>query len=99
MKLRRRLSLRRKPSEFSTKEVKLRWEPLYKAALAENDPLFLKTRLRAAEVAMTRAAQQLLNTNEATQEYAKLMAAMRTLYEHALRKGVNLPGGTFKAGR
>jgi hypothetical protein len=55
--------------------------------------LLLKTRLRAAEVAMTRAAQQLLNTNEARQEYEKLMAAMRTLYEHALRKEVKLPKG------
>ena len=75
------------------------WKHLYEAALAENDPLPLKARLYAAEVAMTRAAQEMLNSEEGVPEYLELMASMRTLYEHALRKGVNLPGGTFKAGR
>ena len=48
---------------------------------------------------MTRAAQEMLNSEDGVPEYLELMASMRTLYEHALRKGVNLPGGTFKAGR
>ena len=59
----------------------------------------LKTRLRAAELAMTRAAQKMLNRDGRIEEYLNLMASMRILYEHALRRGVNLPGGTFKAGQ
>jgi hypothetical protein len=73
-----------------------RWKRLYEAALAENDALVLKTRLRAAEIAMTSSAQAMLNSKEGQSEYEELMVAMRSLYEHALRNGVNVPGGTFK---
>ena len=67
--------------------------------MAENDPLLLKRRLRTAEIAMTRAAEGILNSKASEQEYQELITAMRRLYEHGLRNGVNVPGGTFKPGR
>ena len=73
-----------------------RWKRLYEAALAENDSLVLKTRVRAAEIAMTSATQDMLNSKNGTNDYEELMVAMRCLYEHALRNGVNVPGGTFR---
>ena len=72
------------------------WKRLYERAMSENDPLLLRTRLHAAEISMTRAAQGILNSKEGSMEYEELMVAMRSLYEHGLRNGVNIPGGTFK---
>ena len=73
-----------------------RWKRLYEAAMSENDPLVLKTRVRDAEIAMTSCAQAMLNSQEGEKEYEELMVSMRSLYGHALRNGVNIPGGTFK---
>ena len=73
-----------------------RWKRLYQTAMAENDPLVLKTLVRAAEIAMTSSAQAILNSKEGTKDYEELMVAMRRLYEHSLRNGVNVPGGTFR---
>jgi hypothetical protein len=81
------------------KVAKPRSKLLYDAALAEREPLLLRTRLRAAEVAMTRAAQLNLNSKEGVQEYEELIAAMRALYENALRHGMNVSGGTFNSGQ
>jgi hypothetical protein len=74
----------------------LRWKALYEAALRETNPPRLRSRLLGAEVAMTGAAEEMLNEKNNSESYDDLLEAMRTLYEHALRKGVNIPRGTFK---
>jgi hydrogenase maturation factor len=72
-----------------------KWKRLYDAALCEEDPVRLRGRLRAAEVAMTSAAQAMLNkSKDADAEYEELITAMRDLYEYGLTKGINVPGGT-----
>lgn len=72
-----------------------KWKRLYESALAENDPARLGKCLRDAEVAMTSAAQAMLNDSNATPGYEELMTAMLKLYEHGLRKGINIPEGTY----
>jgi hypothetical protein len=70
----------------------LRWQRLYEAALGEKNPSRLKARLRAAEIAMTKAAEKGLNSRGAlsSEAYEELMVAMRILYEHALSRGVKM---------
>jgi hypothetical protein len=78
------------------KPEKPAWKALFEAALAENRPTKRLARLlRTAEVAMTRAAQDMMNAGSSQPEYDELMLAMRVLYEHGLRKGMNVPEGTF----
>jgi hypothetical protein len=72
-----------------------KWKRLYDAVLCEEDPVRLRRRLRAAEVAMTSAAHAMLNSKDNAKEYEELMTAMRYLYEYGLSKGINVPGGTF----
>ena len=76
-----------------------KWRRLYEAAMAENNPLRLRKCLQDAEVAMTSAAQAMLNSSDATLGYEELMRAMLKLYEHGLSKGINIPGGTFDGSR
>ena len=71
------------------------WKRLYETAMAEQQPSRLKRHHRAAECAMTAAAQDMLNGEGTALDYEELSSAMRKLYEHALRKGVNIPSGTF----
>lgn len=71
------------------------WRQLYEVALAERGSRRLEKHLRAAELAMAKAAERLLNRSNGAAEYGELMLAMRTLYEHGLRNGINIPGGTL----
>jgi hypothetical protein len=74
-----------------------KWKQLYALAMKEDNPVRLRPRLLGAEVAMTSAAQAMLNSSEDSQDaYQELMTAMQELYEHGLRKGINVPGGTFQ---
>jgi len=72
------------------------WKSMFEAALAENSPMRLGRLLWTAEVAMTRAAEEMMNLGSSPPEYEELMTAMRVLYEHGLRKGINVPGGTLR---
>ena len=64
-----------------------KWKRLYDLALSEEDPVRLRPRLRAAEVAMTGAAHAMLNRKDNTKEYEELMTAMRYLYEIRIEQG------------
>lgn len=59
-----------------------KWKQLYALALKEDNPVRLRPRLLAAEVAMTSAAQAMLNSSDDLEaDYQELMTAMRELYE------------------
>ena len=78
------------------KRGKPSWKSLFEVALSENKPKRLRRLLRKAEVAMTRAAQDMMNAGWSQPEYDELMMAMRILYEHGVRNGMNIPRGTLK---
>jgi hypothetical protein len=48
--------------------------------LAANHPLVLAKRLRTGEIAMTRAAEEMMNVGWSQPEYDELMIAMSILY-------------------
>jgi hypothetical protein len=72
-----------------------RWKRLYDVALSEKNPTRFTKSLSAAETAMTSAAQSMLNRNSTTEEFEDLMLAMRALYEHGLKRGLNVSRGAF----
>ena len=71
------------------------WKLLFEAALSESRPKRLLRLLREAEAAMVFANEN-MSAGSCLPEYEELTLAMRVLYEHGLRNGIDVRGVKVK---